>query len=150
MSAFDPKTFESMTFTDANSTESYPIPVGEWPFLITKREVKAWQKKDDPSVAGLKLVLQMECTDAAVEAVTGRPKNTLYHDIMLDLTEDGMLDVGKGMNVNLGQARAACGLNEAGQPFAFDMFMGHTVKCQIKHNVYLGKPQANISGIAAI
>ena len=150
MSVFDPKTFESMTFTESNSIESIPIPIGEWPFTFTKREVKGWQKKDDPSVAGLKLVLTAECEDAEVATVTGRAKSSLQHELMLDLTPDGMLDFGKGMNVKLGQCREACGLNAPGQSFSFDMFMGHTVKFAIKHEVYQERLLAKIVGVSVV
>ena len=150
MSIFDPKTFESMTFTEANSTESTPVPVGEWPFLISKRTITPWQSKADSSKAGLKLTLSLETEDPAVTGVTGRPKNTLQYEIMLDLTPEGGLDFGKGMNVNLGRARAACGINTPGGAFSFDMFLGHTVKGAVNHEEYQGRLLAKITGIAAL
>lgn len=146
-SPFDPQTFAQMTFNESNSTESTPIPVGEWPFTITKQEITRWQKKDDPSVAGLKCTLTLETDDAAVVGVTGRPKNLLRHEMMLDLTPEGGLDFGKGMNVALGRAREACGLNKPGQPFGFDMFIGHNVKAGVKHEVYQDKLQARCTGV---
>lgn len=150
MSIFDPKTFESMTFQESNSTESTPCPVGEWPFTITKRAVTPWQSKQDSSKAGLKLTLSLETEDAAVTGVTGRPKNVLQYEIMLDLTPEGGLDFGKGMNVNLGRARAACGLNNPGAPFSFDMFLGHTVKAAVRHESYQERLLAKVSGIATL
>lgn len=146
-SVFDPKSFAQMTFTDSNSTEFVPIPAGEYLFTITKSEITAWQKKDDPTQGGLKCVLTMETEDPAVVAVTGRAKSVLKHEMMLDLTPEGGLDFGKGMNVNLGRAREACGLNKPGAPFGFDMFVGHPVKAQVGHEIYQDRPQARCKGI---
>lgn len=150
MSVFDPKSFAQMTFVDANSTEFVPIPAGEHLFTITKSEITSWQKKDDPTQGGLKSVLTMETEDEAVTAVTGRPKSVLKHEMMLDLTPEGGLDMGKGMNVNLGRAREACGLNKPGAPFGFDMFVGHQVKAQVGHEIYQERPQARCKGIASV
>lgn len=146
-SVFDPQTFAQMTFTGANSTEASVIPEGEWLFLITKQEIISWSSKDK-SKQGLKSVLTLETGEPEVTQVTGRPKSVLRYDLMLDLTPEGGLDQGKGMNVRLGRAREACGLNRPGMPFAFDMFLGHTVKAAIKHEIYEGQPQARVTGIA--
>lgn len=132
MSVFDPKTFGQMTFNETNSTVSTPIPAAEWLFEIKKSDIVPWQARDGSS-SGLKSVLMLETTDPAVAEATGRPKNTVKYEMMLDLTPDGGLDFGKGMNVRLGRAREACGLNKPGQPFAFDMFVGHQVKGAVSH-----------------
>lgn len=147
-SPFDPKAFAQMTFTDANSTVSVPCPVGEWPFTVTKSEITTWSTKDG-SKSGLKCNLTMESDDPAVNAVTGRDKTVLKHEMMLDLTPEGGLDFGKGMNVNLGRAREACGLNKPGVPFNFDMFIGHTVKASVKHRPFENRLLAEVSAIVA-
>lgn len=149
-SPFDPKTFASMTFTETNSTESYPVPVGEWPGEITKCEVSSWSKRDDPTKAGLKYALFIKITDPAVVGVTGRPENTVRVERMLDLTPDGGLDFGKGMNVNLGRDREAVNLNVKGQPFNFDMFAGRPCKVMVKHEEYDGRLLAKGTAIAAL
>lgn len=149
MSVFDPNTFAQMTFTESNSTESTPVPVGEWSGLITKCEISSWQSKNDPTKAGLKYTLLIEIEDPAVAGVTGRPKNTVRVERMLDLTPEGGLDFSKGMNVNLGRDRAAVGLNTPGQPFAFDMFAGRPCKVAVKHEEYQGRLLARGTGIAA-
>lgn len=135
MSVFDPKIFQSMTFTGANSTESVPIPEGEWPFEFKKVELATWANKDKTN-EGLKLVLNAETEAEEVAKVTGRPKNSLRVEIMLDLTEDKTgLDFGKGMNVQLGRAREACGINKAGEPFTWDMFVGRQAKIAVSHRL---------------
>jgi hypothetical protein len=149
MSVFDPTSFAQMTFTEANSTESVPIPVGEWPATITKSEISAWQKKDDPSRGGLKCTLLLEVDDPAVATLTGRPKNSVRYEFMLDTTPEGGLDFGKGMNVSLGRARSAVGLNTPGTPFSFDMFVGRSCKAAVKHEEYQGRLLAKCTAIAA-
>lgn len=146
MSVFDPKTFGQMTFTETNSTVSYPIPAAEWLFEIKKSDISAWQSKDGSS-SGLKCTLMLETSDPEVALVTGRDKNSTRYEMMLDLTPEGGLDFGKGMNVKLGKAREACGLNKPGQPFAFDMFIGHTIKGKISHREYEFQLQADCKAI---
>jgi hypothetical protein len=148
-SVFDPKVFGAMTFTDSNSTESVPIPVGDWPFEITKSEVTSWSARDGSS-SGLKLALLLTTSDEKVTEVTGRAKNSVKHEIMLDLTPEQGLDFGKGMNVQLGRARAACGLNEKGKPFSFDMFLGRNVIGSVSHRALDdGRLVADVKAIAA-
>ena len=146
MSVFDPKTFGQMTFNETNSTVSTPIPADEWLFEIKKSDIAAWQAKDGSS-AGLKCILMLETTDPKVVEVTGREKNVVRYEMMLDLTPEGGLDFGKGMNIKLGKAREACSLNKPGQPFAFDMFVGHQVKAKISHREYEGSLQAECKAI---
>lgn len=146
-SVFDPNTFAQMTFTEANSTRSTPVPVGDWPATISKVEIKTWESRDKTK-AGLKCVLSCEISDPAVKEVTGRDKNILPYEIMLDLTPEGGLDFGKGMNTKLGRAREACDLNKPGAPFSFDMFAGRDVLVQVGHREYEGNLLAEIKGIA--
>lgn len=148
-SVFDPTSFQQMTFTETNSTESVPIPVGEWPGEIAKTEIKAWQSKNDPSKAGLKVEMAVAIDDPAVAAVTGREKNTVRFEFMLDLTPEGGLDFGKGANVTLGRARSAVGLNTPGAPFSFDMFTGRRCKVAVKHEEYQGRLIARGTGIVS-
>lgn len=145
-SPFDPTTFAQMTFNEANSTVSTPIPAGEWPFEVTKVDIQSWSNKEKTNF-GLKCVLMLDIQDDAVRAITGRPKNLVRYEMMLDLTPEGGLDFGKGMNVKLGRAREALGLNKPGQPFAFDMFLGRTGKAKVSHEEYQGTLQARCDGI---
>lgn len=149
MSVFDPATFAQMTFNDSNSTESAPIPVGKRRFMIEKAEITSWQKKDNPNESGLKCTLMLKNEgDAEVEEITGRKVNKARYEIMLDITPEGGLDFGKGMNVRLGRAREAVGLNRPGHPFSFDMFVGHEVVGDVTHEPYNGTLQVRIKEIA--
>jgi len=150
MSVYDPQTFASMTFTGSNATESVPHPIGEHLFVITKQEITAWQGKQDTTKSGLKCTLALESVDpdGSIKALTGREKNSLRYEMMLDLTPEGGLDMGKGMNVRLGRAREACNINDPTRPFAFDMFIGHQVKGLVSHETYKNQLVANVDSIA--
>ena len=150
MSHFDPATFATMTFTEANSTESVPLPAGEWPFTIEKQDITAWQKRDDPTVGGLRCSLTLKNESPELEAVTGRKRNRVRHEVLLDLTPEGGLDFGRGMNVALGRVRAACGLNRPGVPFTFDQLIGHDVRATVKHEIYQDKGQAKATNLTPI
>jgi hypothetical protein len=148
MSAFDPKLFGQMTFEGNNSTESVPFPVGEWDGMVESVELAAWQKKDDPSKGGLKMLAKISCEDPKVAEVTGRAKNVLTYECMLDLTEDGSsLDFGKGMNVRLGQFREAIGRNRPGEAWTFDQFAGNPIRFKVKHDPYEGRLIPKISEV---
>jgi hypothetical protein len=149
---FDPNTFAAMTFNEANSTESIPVPAQEWPAIIDNKKIDTWQAKDGSS-SGLKLIVNWNVTDPSVKEVTGRDKNLVKQEMMLDLTEAGMLDFGKGMNVQLGRLRAAVGLNNPGEPFSFDMLVGRQGKIQVGHRPDPTKPgviYAEVKAVASI
>lgn len=147
MSVFDPKLFAAQTFTEANSTEYVPHPVGDYLGMVESYEIKTWQKKDDPSKQGLKFEAKISTEDPAVAEATGRAKTITTYEAMLDLTEDGRLDFGKGMNVRLGQFRAAIGCNEPGEPWTFDQFPGRMLRYRVKHRPYEGRVIAEISEV---
>jgi hypothetical protein len=135
MSTFDPSTFMNQTFYGTNSTSRTPIPEGEYPMIAKKVEVDPWQSKKDPTKAGLKLNVQWAVDSAAVREVTGLSEPTCRQSIMLDLTETGGLDMGKGKNVGLGRLREAVGLNTPGQPFSFAMIEGRAAKGRVAWRV---------------
>jgi hypothetical protein len=132
-SAFDPTSFLNQTFNESNSTESVPVPEGEYPGIIEKVDVVPWSKTDG-SASGLKLQVMWTIEDESVKELLGRSKVTQRQDIMLDLTESGdNLDFGKGRNIGLGRLREATDLNEPGAPFGFQMLPGKMAKVLVKH-----------------
>lgn len=132
---FDPNQFLDMQINESNSTERIPVPPKEYTAIIDKVECKTWAKKDDPSVGGLKLSLTWIIDDAEVRELLGRDKVTVRQEIMLDLNDAGMLDMGKGRNVALGRLREALGLNDPGQAFAFSMLQGRVAKVNVTHRL---------------
>ena len=135
MTMFSPEQFLDMQVTESNSTELIPIPIGDYLAIADKVEVKQWAKKDDPSVSGLKLQITWAIDDQAVKELLGRDKVTIRQDIMLDLTDGGTLDMGKGRNVGLGRLREAVDLNIPGQAFSFTMIPGRMAKVSVKQRL---------------
>lgn len=147
---FNPEQFLDMQVTESNDTKLTPVPVGEYNAIAEKVEVKSWQKRDDPSVSGLKLAITWNIDDEAVKQLLGRDKVSARQDIMLDLTEAGGLDMGKGKNVGLGRVREAVGLNVPGQPFSFTMVTGRLAKIKIAHRVDGEDVYSEVKGVAKI
>lgn len=147
---FDPNSFLDMQVTETNDTKVTPVPVGEFVAVADKVEVKSWQKKDDPSVGGLKLLVQWAIDDPSVKELLGRDKVTVKQDIMLDITESGGLDMGKGRNVGLGRLREAVDLNKPGQPFSFNMITGRLAKAKVSHRIDGEDIYAEVKAVAHV
>lgn len=145
-SQFDPSTFLDATVSDAMDTKIVPVPAGEYPAIADKVEITPWQSRDG-SKSGLKAQISWAIEDAAVAQITGRPKNLVRQDIMLDLNDNGTLDVGKGRNVTLGRLRDATGLNQPGQPFSFRMLEGKMAKVSVSHREHEGNLYAEIKAV---
>lgn len=129
---FDPETFLNATYDEALDTKVVPCPVGEYLGLAEKVDIKPWSSKDGSS-SGLKLAIIWDIQDENVKQLLGRDTVRVPQDQMLDLTETGALDFGKGKNVGLGRIREALGLNTPGEPFAFSMIQGRMAKVKVSH-----------------
>ena len=132
--AFDPATFLNQTVDEANDTKLTPVPVGEYIALADKVDIKSWSARDG-STSGLKLEIVWDIQDENVKALLGRDVVKVTQQQMLDLTEEGGLDLGKGKNVGLGRIREALGLNTPGEAFAFPMIQGRLAKVAVTHRV---------------
>ena len=150
MSQFDPNTFLEMTVQEANSTVQTPVPAGEYLAIAEKVEVRQWQSSKDPSKSGLTLDITWNIDDANVKALLERDKVTTRQGIMLDLTENGGLDMGKGKNVSLGKLRAALDLNQPGQPFGFKMVEGRMARIVVSHRQDDKDPEKIYSEVKAV
>lgn len=135
MSAFDPATFMDATIDQALDTKIIPIKSGEYPGVAAKVETRGWTGKADPTKSGVALDVTWELESPEQTTATGREKLNVRQSIMLDITEQGGLDVGKGKNVRLGALRDALGLNVAGQPFNFRMIEGRRAKVKVGQRV---------------
>ena len=134
MSAFDAEQFMNQEFSEANDTKSIPCPEGDYLGLTESAELRSWVSKKDPSKSGLTLDIAWIVEDEGVKQELNRDKVVVRQGIMLDLTPEGNLDMGKGKNIQLGKLREALGLNVAGQPFSFNMIPGHTARISVKHD----------------
>ena len=132
---FNPDQFLDMQIEGQNDTKIIPVPAGEYTAMIEEVKVRQWQSKADPSKSGLTLDVQWSIDDASVKELLGRDKVTVKQGIMLDMTEQGGLDMGKGKNVGLGRLREALGLNVPGQAFSFPMLSGRVAKLTVAHRV---------------
>lgn len=150
---FDPAEFLEQTVTDSNDTTMINPPdnmSGDgYMILAGKVDCRTWQKKDDPSVSGLALDIQWEIQDEECKTFCGRDKIICRQGIMLDLTDSGQLDMGKGRNIGLGKLREALGLNVAGQPFSFSMVTGRLAKGFVQHRVVGENVYAEIKKVLA-
>mgnify|MGYP006373107531 FL=1 len=135
MSMFSPDQFLDMQVTESNDTKLVPIPVGEYVAVVSEVKARPWTGKSDPSKSGIALDVQWDIDDAGVKQLLGRDKVTVKQGVMLDMTESGGLDMGKGKNVGLGRLREACGLNQPGQPFSATMLTGRVAKVKVEHRV---------------
>jgi hypothetical protein len=146
--SFDPATFLNTTFTEANDTKVIPVPAGEYLAISEKVEIKPWSSKDG-SNSGIKLEIVWDIQDENVKALIGRDVVKVTQQQMLDLTDTGALDLGKGKNVGLGRIREALGLNTPGEPFAFGMIQGRMAKVAVSHRTYNDEIFAEIKKIAS-
>ena len=124
MSAFDPDQFLAQTVEQANDTKIVPCPAGEFMGYVKDFKARQWTSKKDPSNSGVALDITWSIDDQGVKQLLDRDEVTVKQGIMLDMTEQGGLDMGKGMNVGLGRLREALGLNVPGQAFSFPMLSG--------------------------
>lgn len=148
---FDPEQFlESTTMTDANDTKVIPVPINEYLAAISDVKCRSWTKKDDPSIGGLTLDITWQIDDQAVKELLGRDKITVKQGIMLDLTETGGLDMGKGRNVGLGRLREAVELNAPGVPFSFKMLPGRMGRISISHRIVGEDIYAEVKSVAKV
>ena len=132
---FNPDQFLDMQVTDSNDTKTIPVPVGEFTAVVEEVKCRQWQSKKDPSMSGLTIDLTWSVDDAGVKEMLGRDKVTVKQGLMLDLTETGQLDMGKGRNVGLGRLREALNLNVPGQTFSFSMLAGRVAKVKVEHRI---------------
>ena len=135
MSAFDPDQFLAQTVEQANDTTIVPCPAGEFMGYVKDFKARQWTSKKDPSNSGVALDITWSIDDQGVKQLLDRDEVTVKQGIMLDMTEQGGLDMGKGKNVGLGRLREALGLNVPGQAFSFPMLSGRVAKLTVAHRV---------------
>lgn len=130
--SFDPNTFLNSTYEEANDTKIVPCPAGEYLAIADKVEVKPWASRDGSS-SGLKLSILWDIQSDDAKAIVGRDSVKVPQDQMLDLTDTGALDMGKGRNVGLGRLREALGMNAPGEPFSMGAIQGRMAKVVVSH-----------------
>ena len=147
---FNPDQFLDMQIEGQNDTKIIPVPAGEYTAMIEEVKVRQWQGKADPSKSGLTLDVQWSIDDASVKELLGRDKVTVKQGIMLDLTDAGGLDMGKGRNIGLGRLREALDLNQPGRPFSFTMLTGRVARVSVSHRIADDNIFAEVKQVARI
>lgn len=150
MSQFDPNTFLDMTVQESNSTQAIPVPVGEYVAVIEKVDARPWTSKADPTKSGMALDVLWQIDDANVKALLERDKVTVKQGIMLDMTETGGLDMGKGKNISLGRLREALDMNQPGVPFSFRNMPGRAAKVVVSHRIDGENIYAEVKAVAKL
>lgn len=149
-SVFDPQAFMNSQVQGANDTQFKPCPAGEYPAVIDSATPRQWTSKKDPSKSGVAVDVAWSIDSGAVLSELGRDKVVVTQGVMLDLTPAGGLDIGTGKNINLGRLREAIGLNDASQPFAFNMLVGKVARVKVEHEVYNNAPFAKVTAVARL
>lgn len=150
MDMFSPEQFLDMQVEGAMDTKVVPVPVGEYVSVCSDVKARTWTSKKDSSKSGVTLDITWEVDDQNVKALLGREKVTVRQGVMLDLTESGGLDLGKGKNVGLGRLREAVGLNSPGQPFSVTMIVGRAAKVNVTHRVEGEDIFAEVKGVTRV
>ena len=147
--SFDADAFLNSAVTGSNSTKVIPCPIGEYPGVVDKLNVRQWQSKDG-TTTGLALDVTWLVEDDNAKTVTGRDNVTARQGIMLDLTPDGGLDMSEGKNVGLGRLRAALNLNNEGEAFSFNMMPGRMAKIKVGHREDNRDPEIKYAEVNAV
>lgn len=147
---FNPDQFLNAEIDAANDTEVLQIPVGQYLAISAKVETKQWTSKEDPTKTGQRLVVSWEIDDEQLKEYLGRA-GKISQSIMLDLTDDGRLDTGKGRNAQLGRLRAALGLNNPGERFTLGMLSGRVAKIEVGHRLDdKSQTRADVNAVMAL
>lgn len=134
---FDVNAFMNETMDGVLDTKIDPIPEGEYLGQIMTEDKSvdiATGVSPKNQKAWMRLDVLVNLPIAGVPALEGlkREKVTARYSIMLDLNEQGKLDMRPQRNVNLGKLRDAVNQNRPG-PWSFAMLKGQPIKVKIKH-----------------
>lgn len=155
-SAFDPNQFLDAQTTEVNEKRP-PLPaenpaspdgfylaqIGE--IKTSSGEIGEGDRAGQPWVS-LLIPIRIQ-VPSEIQALGLQPELTITDRVFLDLTPQGSIDNAKGKNRQQRVYREACDLNKPGEPFAWRMLQGRTVKVQLVHELYKGAVQERIKGI---
>jgi len=148
--SFDADTLLNTDVTGAASTEYVPIKVGEFTGIITDVGAKEVVSKKNGETYRF-LEVQYMVDDEEVREETGMAEPKVRQSMILDFTDAGTLDLGKGKNVNLGRLREACNQNDPSKAWNFQMLVGQAVKISVKHRTGdEGQIYAEVKGVSKL
>jgi hypothetical protein len=149
---FDVASFMNESIDATLDTKLDPIPEGEHMAQIGTDD------KDVDLASGvsakngrawLRLDMRVTFTDPNLAAQLKREKVTGRYSIMLDLNEQGKLDLRPQRNINLGKLRDAVGQNRPG-PWNFNMLKGQPIKVKVKQKPNEDDPMNPYSEIVGV
>lgn len=150
-SNFNPTAFMNETFDAPElDTKLIPVPEGEHVGQIGTDD------KDVNPVTGvgkngklwLRLDLMVELTDPNLKQELQREKVIIRYGMMLDLNEQGRLDLRPQRNIGLGKLRDAVNQNKPGQ-WSFSQLKGQPIKVRVKRKTIEGydEPISEVVGV---
>ena len=148
--SFDPSIFLDATM-EAPLERRIPLPPGDYKAVIGDMEAKRWTGKQDTSKTGVYLTVALVLdipADVQAQCQCG-PTFTLKDSIMLDTTEQGMLDMAPGKNRQLRAYREALDMNKPGDVFSPRKLCGGVVLVRLVHEEYQGVPSEKVGGVTA-
>ena len=152
MQNFDPALFlQQGQKAVANATFVPQCPPGDYQMVIDSLKAEQFPGVKDPSKTYTKVKFGLAVNDPGVQALLKRDKVVVFHDFLLEMTEDGSgIDMGEGKNVGLGRMRAAAGLNQPGIEWNFGMFVGRPVLGHVEHEMYNGESYAKCTKVTKV
>lgn len=136
-SVFDPAQLLQMSVTGSMDTRLPAVDPGEYTALV--KDVKArsgtYSRGERQGQRFVAVDITWAIDDQSVKEKTGLDSPQVRQSVMIDLTPGGGFDLGKGKNVGLGKLRAALGMNDASQPFSFEMLKGRIAKVKVTNRI---------------
>lgn len=150
--SFDVGSFASAQFEGKNDTRRLQIAQKDYRMSILGpfgEEKKTRIKVTDKG--NIMLVLALELEDPEQVASLGINKMpTVYHNLFLDVTPQGTLDMGPFKNGDLGKLREALGLNQDGKPWAFQDFVGRSIVGKLEYRPNEQDPENPFANVTKI
>jgi len=151
MPLFDPSSFLDSEAGGPLSTERVLVPIGTYPNCYienVKPQEGIIKEGDRAGQPWVRVNFTWVIDDQEVRDQLDRAEIKLVQGVMLDLTEDGRLDEGKGKNYRLGKLRQALGINDG--PVQWRSFIGIPATLQVGHGVNGkdGSPTEEILAVA--
>lgn len=143
-STFNPDTFMNSETQEKGSTQSTPVPEGEYVAVI--KSVAARETKNEKHL----LDIQWAVDDPAATEATGIEFPQVRQSIWLDLTPDMGLDMSKGKNIGLNRLRDALGQNVAGKAWNPKHLDGQQAKVTVKHRIDGDNVYVDVKGVAKV
>lgn len=149
MSQFDPQAFLDVSMEEALEKREV-LPVGDYTAVIGEVSARAWTGKKDPTKSGIAWDIPLTIdVPAELQASLGLASTlTLKDSIMLDLTDGGTIDTGKGKNGRLRMYREALDMNKPGEGFSARKMQGQVLTVKISHEIYQDAPVERVQGVA--